>query len=90
MGDGCISNLLASYSKCIEFGNGVYGVKLSAPGASESNYLRNYHVANGLNEGGNSTISPSISRGEDFNYIIAKNSSGVVKVFCIADLADIV
>ncbi len=87
-GNGCISNLLAGYSKNIIFENGVYSVRLTAAGAGEDNYLQNYTISSGLNEGGSTSCRPSVTRKNSYNSIVSKGTNGTVRVFCLADLAD--
>lgn len=88
-GNGCITNLLASYSRNVIFENGVYRVQLNGPNASEDNYLQNYTVCNGLNEDNSTTEKITCVRNAKYATYVGKDSSGVIRTFCLADMFDI-
>ena len=87
-GNGCITNLLGSYSRNVIFENGVYRVQLNGPNASKDNYLQNYTVCNGLNEGGSTAEKIACVRNAKYATYVSKDSSGVIRTFCLADMFD--
>jgi hypothetical protein len=84
-GNNSQSNELKSYYRYITFGEGVQYVTLQNDSeGDEWSQVQNYKVANGT-----TNIEVDVDRNNSVEKYIGVNSAGEVKVFCLADLANL-
>lgn len=81
-------NALISYCQYIIFDNGINYINLNATKSiSNTKRLQNIHVSAGVSGEIGNSISINIDTvGQNYTIEVAKNSAGVVKTFCMADL----
>ena len=95
-GDECFSNTFgnsagnsetSAYCRWCTFEDGVQYVQLTNNSATNNSQIQNYHVLNGTQGTSSGKITISASLGLAYCTFVGKNSSGVVKTWVPADLA---
>ena len=81
-------NALISYCQFIIIDNGINNVNLNTTKSiSNTKRLQNIHVSAGVSGEIGNSISINIDTvGQNYTIEVAKNSAGVIKQFCLADL----
>jgi hypothetical protein len=94
-GNGCHNNSIVQGENSdilntdlmrIQYGNGVYHTRIYP---KNTGYIKNIRVSQGCS--GRDSSNPvyiGVDAGKDYEQIIAKNSSGNIRVFCLGDLGE--